>query len=317
MARFILAVTLLLALGFSAAGKTSLRFAGSKVELLDSVEAAELNSRSDAYTSALTPFDLTIRLNKPGATEGDYLRRAAIAVHDWPASEVADLKRVLSLVEGSIVLKRLKLHLPSVIQIIKTDGSEEFGAEGYTRGARIMRNTGAGPASVHLVAHELFHVVSRANPALRDRVYAVFGFKPCEPISLDAATMGRSITNPDCPVVEHYIELPYNDQLVPFALVLYSNKDYQPEASLGEYVALGLVALNGTGRTKSTVITDEHFVFHDLNKMPAFFQKVGTNTQYLLHPEEISAEHFAMLVAGEEVREKIYIERVKAALRKP
>ena len=56
-----------------AAGKTSFAFAGSTVELLDSVEAATLNGTSDFYTRALTPFDLSIRLNKPGAVEADYL----------------------------------------------------------------------------------------------------------------------------------------------------------------------------------------------------------------------------------------------------
>lgn len=302
----------------TAVAKTSFRFAGSTVELLNSAEAAPLNGASDAYTKALTPFDLSIRLDKPtGATEIDYLRRAAAAVHNWPAAEATELENAFKAVETYVVSQKLKLGLPRVIQMIKTDGSEEFGAEGYTRGARIMLNTAAQPVTAHLVAHELFHVISRANPALRDRVYAVFGFQPCNPIDLATALNGRGITNPDCPVVEHSVELPFAGRQVPFALVLYSKKTFQSGAGLGEYAALGLIALKGDGKDKEPLVTDGAFVVHELGEMPEFFKKVGTNTQYLLHPEEISAEHFAMLVVGEKVREQKYLDGVKAALSNP
>src|SRR4028119_533901 len=90
--------------------KTSFPFAVSTVELLDSAEAAALNGTSDAYTKALTPFDLAIRLEKPaGATEKDYLRRAAAAVQSWPALEAADLQRAFSGVETFLTAHRIKL----------------------------------------------------------------------------------------------------------------------------------------------------------------------------------------------------------------
>jgi len=313
---FILFFVAALSLSNLAAAKTSFSFAGSTVELLDSAEAAALNGASDAYTTALTPFDLAIRLDKPGAAEVDYLRRAATAVRNWPTGEAASLERSFSAVEAFITAQKLKLGLPKIIQVVKTDGSEEFGAEGYTRGSRIMLNTGAQPASVNLLAHELFHVITRSNPKLRDRVYAVFGFQSCSPISLNIAVMNRQITNPDCPVIEHYVELPFAGRQVPFALVLYSKNDYKPGGNLGDYVALGLIALRGEGRVKEPYIVDGTFVIHELGEMPEFFKKVGTNTQYLLHPEEISAEHFAMLVVGtERVREPKFLEGMLAALR--
>ena len=317
--RTLLAVLLLAAppLANIAAGKISFAFAGSTVELLDSAEAAGFNGKSDVYTKALTPFDLAIRLNKPDAVEADYLQKAAAAVHNWTSSEAADLEQAFKAVEAYTARQKLKLGLPRVIQVIKTDGSEEFEAEGYTRGSRIILKIGPEPPSAHLVAHELFHVVSRANPALRDRVYAVFGFKACNPISLDDATRGQTITNPDCPVVEHYIELPFANRQVPFALVLYSKKPYKAGGNLGEYAAIGLIALKGDGRDKEPVVTDGTFIIHELGEVPELFKKVGTNTQYLLHPEEISAEHFAMLVMEESVREPKYLEGVKQALRNP
>lgn len=317
MMRPLLVATLLLALRFSVDAKTSFPFAGSTVELLDSAEAAALNGISDAYTNALTPFDLAIRLNNPtGATEADYLRRAAAAVHNWPANEAADLQRAFSGVETALAAHEITLPLPHSIQLIKTDGTEEFGAEGYTRGARIMLNTTAEPSSVHLVAHELFHVVSHANPGLRDRVYLEFGFRPCAPIAVAKALDGRGITNPDCPVLEHYINLADGKVLKSYALVLYSKQGYKAGGSLGDYAAVGLLELTGTEKKKAPLMDGGKAVVHELGEVPALFKEIGTNTQYLLHPEEISAEHFAMLVAGEEAREPQFLERVEAVLRK-
>jgi hypothetical protein len=43
-------------------------------------------------------------------------------------------------------------------------------------------------------------------------------------------------------------------------------------------------------------------------------QKIGNNTNYTLHPEEILAEHFVMLVQGQEVPEPSYIEAMKVVL---
>ncbi len=298
------------------AAKTSFPFAGSVVELLDSTEAAALNGASDAYTKALTPFDLSIRLSMPtGAAEADYLHRAATAVHDWPVVEAADLETAFKAVETYIVSQKLQLSLPRIIQMIKTDGSEEFEAEGYTRDARIMLNTGAQPLSAHLVAHELFHVISRASPALRDRAYAAFGFKPCNPIDVNAAVDGRGITNPDCPVVEHSVSVPDGKVLRQYALVLYSKVAYKAGGTLGDYAAIGLLELSGIGTTKTALMEDGKAVVREFEEVPALFSVIGTNTQYLLHPEEISAEHFAMLVVGEKVREPKYSDRVKAALK--
>lgn len=316
MTRFLLVAMLAFALQVPVAAKTSFPFAGSTVELLDSAEAAALNGASDAYTKALTPFDLSIRLDKPsGATEADYLRRAAAAVHGWPAVEAAELKSAFKAVETYVVGQHLRLGLPRVIQLIKTDGSEEFGAEGYTRATRIMLNTGAQPVTAHLVAHELFHVISRANPALRDRVYAVFGFKAGAPVDVNAALSGQGITNPDCPVVEHFIALPDGKVLRQYTLVLYSKQGYKAGGNLGDYAAIGLLALTGSGRQKVAAMEGGKAIVHELGEVPALFKEIGTNTQYLLHPEEISAEHFAMLVVGEEVREEKYLDGVKSALR--
>jgi hypothetical protein len=305
-------------LGFAvtASAKTSFPFAGSTVELLDSAEAAAGNGRSDAYTRALTPFDLSMRLGKPsGLTEQDYLREAAEAVSSWPESEVVQLKAAFDALAKAVQAHGLKLHLPATIQMIKTSGNEEFGAEGYTRGTRIMLNTEAQPLGMHLVAHELFHVISRNNASLQDRAYAVFGFRRINKIDFSKAADGQAITNPDCPTIEHAIALGDAGATKDYALLLYSRLPFTENANLGEIAAIGLLQLTGSeGVKKAATTSSGEPIVLELSDVPGLFKKIGSNTQYVLHPEEISAEHFAMLVSEEQVQEPAYLAKMEKAL---
>src|SRR5438067_2226328 len=68
--------------------------AGSTIVLMDSASAAGNNVQADAYTRELTPFDLAIRLDQSPdkLSQRDYLHKAAVDAHDWPADEQAQLR---------------------------------------------------------------------------------------------------------------------------------------------------------------------------------------------------------------------------------
>jgi hypothetical protein len=42
---------------------------------------------------------------------------------------------------------------------------------------------------------------------------------------------------------------------------------------------------------------DRHLV--ELKELQGFFEQVGRNTQYLIHPEEILADNFAIAISGQ------------------
>jgi hypothetical protein len=292
-------------------------FAGSTVELLDSADAATENIKSDVYTKALTPFDLQIRLGiLQGATEKDYLARAANQARNWPEDEQEQLKKSFMEIEAFLKANNIKLRLPATIQLIKTAGKEEFGAEGYTRGNRIILCTGPQQQiSAHLVAHELFHVYSRFNEKKRDEIYTIFGFKKCNRINTAAALNNRMITNPDCPFIEHYITLDMERKPVDMVLQLYSKKDYSERYTFGDYINLGLLQVEGNAGQKKPVIKDGKGVRYEVDQVPDLFRQISTNTSYILHPEEISAEHFAMWVISQKVPQPEFFEKLKAVLK--
>ena len=149
------------------------------IALLDSASAAALSQQPDAYTAEHTPFDLAVRLSGSNFKEADYLAASAANVRDWLPQEATAIRAAFAEIYKKTQAERLFLHMPDTVKFIKTTAAEEFGAEGWTRANRIMLNTEAQPISTGLVAHELWHVISRYNASMRTNAYALFGFRPC------------------------------------------------------------------------------------------------------------------------------------------
>jgi len=306
---------LLLLLAGSVQAATGFNFGGCKIELPDSADAAAIVGTPDTYSNALSNFDLTVRV-AAGATREDYLAAAQRSVRSWPQEEQEALKKAFGQIETFLKNNGIKLNLPASIRMIKTTAKEEFGAEGYTRSNNIMLNTKAEPVGVHIVAHELFHVFSRFNTTVRDALYANISFQKCNPIAYSASLGSRTITNPDCPVLEHYVTLDIDGMQKDVVIVLYSAAEVKPGASLGDFLQIGLLEVSGSDKDKKPVMVDGKAVVHDISTVPDLFKKVGMNTMYMLHPEEICAEHFAAMVSETKVQQPEYLEQMKAVLKK-
>ena len=86
----------------------------------------------------------------------------------------AEKQKITSAVQGiQTELEALSLPFPKKVFIVKTTGNEEGGAA-YTRANAIVfpkADLKAPIAKVQeVICHELFHIMSRANPELRERV---------------------------------------------------------------------------------------------------------------------------------------------------
>ena len=293
----------------NAIGKTiSFTCAGSTILLLDSAQAAKENSLTDAYTDSHTDFDLEIRLNKgTNVAEREYLALAAKEVRNWTPAEELQLRKAYAAIDSVARVTGMHLHMPDTVEMVRTHGKEEFGAEGYTRSNRIMLNTEAQPIDLHLVAHELWHVISRTHPKVRDAAYAVFHFKPCNNIIYKPAMHDRVITNPDCPFLMHYITIQIDGKPQDGALMLYSKTDYHEGYGLQEYASIGFLGLTGDDKHKEPMLKNGEPVIFELQNVPDLFQQIGMNTQYLLHIEEVTAEHFSALMGGISMKQMEYV----------
>ena len=127
---------------------------------------------------------------------------------------------------------------------------------------------------------------------------------------MNAAIGELNITNPDCPVIEHYITIGGEDMV----LVLHSTKPYTGGNVFEKYINVSLMPVTGAGANKKPVMKDGKPVLYDIQEQPELFEVIGTNTSYILHPEEVCAENFASLMTERKVRQPEYLEKMKAHL---
>lgn len=279
-----------------AIGKLRFKFA--------TVDAAQATlAAPDEFLNRLSEFDIKSRMqtSAPGSLE-EYVAFVAREVRDWKPSQIDRVSSVLN--DLNPKLAKLQLAQPIDVMIIQTTGREESGAA-YTRSCSIiltstqieMPKAGLGK----LILHELFHVLSRRDPVLRDKLYAIIGFQKTMQIQLPKEWMSRRITNPDAPVIEHVIRVQISEGQQQFvAPVLYSSSDYDPEIAISmfEYLQFGLMQVENTAENQyQAVLRDGQPVMHP-NTLPDFRRQIGANTQHIIHPEEVLADNFSQWILG-------------------
>jgi hypothetical protein len=286
-------------------------------------EGKQVLAADDAFTRSLSRFDLQSRLKTADeATLDDWKRFVAQHVREWEAAEIQKLTE--SLTRLSTPLAELRLPLPPRVLLIRTSGEEEANAA-YTRGTAIIlpaKVMGYGPSQLdRLLAHELFHVLSRHDGAFRSRLYRLIGFEVCDPIEFPPSLAPRRITNPDAPLVDCTIELKNAEgQAVTAAPILYASaKDFDAgsKRTMFSYLTFRLLVVEKSGgRWQPRLVQGEPVVI-DPKKEPSFQEQIGKNTNYIIHPDEILADNFVHLVMGTKMLQTPrIIEEMRSALAK-
>ncbi|MBI3838322.1 MAG: hypothetical protein HY288_10375 [Planctomycetia bacterium] len=150
----------------------------------------------------MSPFDRQVRLKTDrDVSEPEFLAFLPQHVLPWEENDIRKLSPLIAALEAK--LRPWKLKLPSVVLLVKTTGREEGGAA-YCRGQAIVlpQNMIDGPRE-HLekiLPHEVFHNLSSQNPELREKLYAIIGFRSCNEVQLPEPLRAKRITNPDAPV---------------------------------------------------------------------------------------------------------------------
>jgi hypothetical protein len=193
------------------------------------------------------------------------------------------------------------LKLPPEILFIQTNGEQESGAA-YTRLNAIVlpksRTDARGASLERLVAHELFHVISRHDPDLRRELYALIGFAPCEMITLPTDLAEIKITNPDAPTIDYFITIEHEGEKLAAVPVLFSGKsDFDPRLkSFLEYLQFRLMAIEMHEGHWRPLAREGSPLLIDVAKNKSFHEQIGGNTSYIIHPDEILADNFVHLL---------------------
>lgn len=265
-------------------------------------EGRRVLTNRDDFVERLSPFDRAARLKTGEAvSEQSFLAFVATNVLAWTEAEKSLLESSLRTVQPRI--EALRLPWPGRILLIRTTGNEE-GAAAYTRANAIILPSsklkagkeGSLPA---LMCHELFHVLSRQNPELKDKLYAAIGFEKCRELDFPPGLI--RITNPDAPKNDHCIRLKLDGNPVWAVPILHAKPAaYDPKrgGEFFQYLQFKLLAAEakaGAG-PMSLVFDAANPRLVEVGQVEGFYEQVGRNSQYIIHPEEILADNFAMLV---------------------
>ncbi len=274
---------------------------GTVVVPVDGDRAKELLTTEDEYTAILSRFDLMSKtLSKSDTVKlQDYLNKSVLSVKSWSDEDKKGLKKVVESVNKKIKELGLKLSMPPRIEIIKSDMQNEGGADGYTRGNYIVLRdnsvSGSSGSYERVFIHELFHILSRHDKTMSEKVYNIIGFKKCNEVAYPSEIAGLRLSNPDAPLNNFYITVKYNDKPIDVMLILFSGREYTGGSFFG-YMQIGLLAVVGDEQNKKVIYNDGKPLILKFKDVKGFYEQVGRNTNYNIHAEELSADHFEMLV---------------------
>jgi hypothetical protein len=295
-----------------------------ELRFLDARQGGDFLATPDEYTRRMSDFDLRVMIRtRQKKSMQDYLALARSAARSWTDEERQRITAAYDSIRAE--LKDLAVPLPREVLLIKTSGAEEWDAA-YTRGPAIILPvadlSGNEQGLRRLVAHELFHVLARAFPQMTNRIYPAIGFNPCGELRLPPQIAARVLNNPDTPRNDHCIELTAaTGRVTGMPALLSPDGEFNPDMKGGIGAVLsrmqtGLMVLTpGPDGTMSPVLVNGSPRIIPWKELPDLSAKIGRNTGYLIHAEEMLADNFALLVTrAANVPSPEVLARIRAAL---
>jgi len=277
--------------------------------LADSSAAAQWIQRD-----SMTPFfqqisTLDMRLQMGQAAPPDTLQRDSVLEHyrefltrqarSFQPREKQLLREVLT--EAREMVSGLNPELlPPHLRLVKISGKAYGPSVYYTRENCIMipqeeLRADNHPTLRQVLLHELFHIYSRYHPQRRQALYRIIGFAAAQDsVLLPDRLRKRQLLNPDGVRWRQQIRLRLvgEDSSRVFFPFLYARERAPGAAqSVMDYLAFSFFRADSTqaGWVLQTTPTP-------LPQLSDFHQKTGGNTDYIIHPDEILADNFVLLV---------------------
>ncbi len=271
----------------------------------DAAEAAGLLLSNRDYYEGLTQNDLNYRMQHLNATLGELEAYIPEQMLEFTDEEKRYIDAVMAGIEAICAERAYALPVTDGIVLVKTTMREECNVSAYTHGTQIylgqrilpdMAGIEAGKDRNfrEIMAHELFHCLTRNHPVFRSKLYEILGFTVAEEeYEFDPGIRERIISNPD---VEHhnaFAAFEIHGEMRNCVVIFTTSEPFrQPGDSFVRSMETGLVP------------TDDLSVMYTLDDAANFWQVFGRNTDYVVDPEETMADNFSyVIIYGTEGRE--------------
>ena len=267
----------------------------------DAEEAARLLLSNRAYYENLTQNDLNFRMQKLDATLEELETFAAEQTLDWTDEEKSAIDRAMQTIEKVCEERGYALPATDGIVFAKTTMHEECDAGAYTHGTQIYMGENLMQYGLmdepafqsyfqEIVAHELFHCLTRNYPDFRADMYSILGFTVVdEDYDFAPEVDALIISNPDVGHHNSYAAFEINGEMKDCAVIFTNPKPFeQPGDNFFDNMVTGLVPV------------DDLSVMYTSEEAANFWNVFGMNTGYVIDPEETLADNFSFTIINDE-----------------
>ena len=173
--------------------------------------------------------------------------------------------------------------------------SVEMGNSGYTHGKQIYLCSavvtsysimsvipGFSKYFDELLWHEYFHCLTRSDPEFRAKMYSLIHFTVADAdFELPPSVRKRYLSNPDVEHHDSYASFLIDGQEVDCFAAWNTTMDYAQVQPEDDYTIVALVPIDGSD------------TYYTMEQASNFDEVFGTNTRYVIDPEECMADNFA------------------------
>lgn len=264
--------------------------------------AIRILTADDEYLTNMKPIEIALQIGSPTAdkTIDDLKAFYAANVIEWPEAEKELMKALL--VTQKKKLAKIAHLLPKTVYLIKVTSAVESGIP-HTRGNAFVSPVRERSLSTKLFFHQIFHIISRNNRKRSAELYKAIGFEHCD-FHPNAEVDKYTIRNPEAPFTEYYLPVEINGKdtyVMSYLHTTYDGFDPTVKRGFDGHISGDLLEVTVENDICKPVIkADGSPSIYKHDEVPDFYEKVGRNTTFDIHPEEIIADNFAFLMMGKE-----------------
>jgi hypothetical protein len=274
--------------------------------------ASITEDKTDGFFEKVTASEMSIQIKRPLSKndsaenmKDEYKAFLRNDVVDFTEEEVKFVSDIFD--EVFKTCQNLdKSIFPSELKLIKTPAKHYGESVYYTRENCIIipyneLNAHNRKTFLSTMYHELFHIYSRLNPEKSKLLYQLIGFEGIgfDNLVFPPALKNRVFFNPDGIDFAQKISIKTEEGLIHAIPIIYSNhlgfKESKPD--FFGYLEFNLFQIKPeAGKWK--IITSEDGFSSTLNisKLNNFFEQIGGNTHYIIHPDEVLADNFSFVL---------------------
>jgi len=254
------------------------------------------------FFSKICPLDIALQLRKTSHPENTYLQNLQSDVATFSQTEINKISPILFDVETKLAKLNSLYQLPDYVHLIKSKGALYGPHTFYTRENSIIipqaeiDNLEDSNFS-DIILHEIFHILSRHHPTLKKNLYATIGFTPLNAeLKINESFNERILLNPDGINFKYKMSIKSEVERYEVIPIIYSKAI--SDATTESYFENLIFDLFPIRAEKGIwyLSSPEEAALLDLKSHQSFYAQIGRNTNYIIHPDEILADNFILMI---------------------